>query len=438
MRSNDRLPDRAVAETRDGRQNAATACSTPRHCLFVGADGAGGCAGGPRATNGGRGQAAQTGARFQTLNVQPDANGITGADAAQGQDSEDLARLVPAGFRAERPVGRDCDYRRRRRDEPDRGLMNGRLQAINAGQLDSNGPGGFNAAGGFEWGSGGPGGFNGSGGPGGFNGQGGPGAFNGPGGFGRGGPGGPGGFCARGARRARAEPVSGIGHVHVRRLRARHAPFQLNPNVPATQPQFAQNTFGATFGGPLKIPGIYKDTNRRTNFQVNYTGKPRTTCSISTRPCRRQAMRNGDFSGSPIQLIDPRDRAAVRRQSDSRVRRWIRRRCTCSGSFRCRTSPARDRQNYHVSTTAHSSSDSFSLRLTQNLSPTVPAERPRRLRRSGGGGGGSADAAGFGGRRPAAAARTSSCRAQLQYRRNQTRSAERVSRPRRPRRRTRA
>ena len=95
--------------------------------------------------NGGRGQA---GARFQTLNVQADASALANADAAQSQDNEDLARLLPAGFSAQNAQS-DAIAITGSGDATnlDRGLMNGRLQAINAGQLDPfgpGGPGGFN------------------------------------------------------------------------------------------------------------------------------------------------------------------------------------------------------------------------------------------------------------------------------------------------------
>ena len=154
-------------------------------------------------------------------------------------------------------------------------------------------------------------------------------------------------------------------------------PYQLRPDVPSTQPQFSQNNFGATFGGPLKIPGLYQDTNRRTNFQVNYTGNQSNNVfdQYATVPTARDADRRFLRQRHPAGRSE--DRPAVRRQSDSGGPRSIRRRRTCWDSFRRRTCPA-TAQNYHVSTTAHSSSDSFSLRLTQNLSPTVAAGRTRR------------------------------------------------------------
>jgi trimeric autotransporter adhesin len=387
-----------------------------------------GRAGGPRATNGGRGQAAQTGARFQTLTVQPDANGITGADAAQGQDSEDLARLVPAGFSVQNAQsdaiaitgGGDAT-------NLDRGLMNGRLQAINAGQLDSNGPGGFNAAGGFN-GSGGPGGFSGSGGPGGFNGQGGPGAFNGPGGFGRGGPGGPGGFVL-GGRGARAQPAyRGSATYTFGGSVLDSAPYQLRPDVPATEPPFAQNNFGATFGGPLKIPGIYANTNRRTNFQVNYSGTAANNVFDQYATVPTDAMRNGNFSSSATALVDPATGQPFpgNQIPASRV--------DPSAASLLRFIPSAnlpgDQHNYHVTTTAHSSSEAVSLRVVQNLSPTVARDGRGGGRGADGGPGGFGGGGGFGGpgggrfagQGPGRQGRGTNIvlSGQLQYRRNET------------------
>ena len=75
--------------------------------------------------------------------------------------------------------------------------------------------------------------------------------------------------------------------------------------MPVTQPEYAQNTFGTTFGGPVKIPGIYKDTNRRTNFQVNYTGNRSNNVFDQYATVPTTAERNGDFSSSSIQLVNP-------------------------------------------------------------------------------------------------------------------------------------
>ena len=77
------------------------------------------------------------------------------------------------------------------------------------------------------------------------------------------------------------------------------------PMSPVRQPQFAQNTFGATFGGPLKVPGLYQDTNRRTNFQLNFTGNQSNNVFDQYATVPTPAMRSGDFASSPIELFDP-------------------------------------------------------------------------------------------------------------------------------------
>ena len=151
-------------------------------------------------------------------------------------------------------------------------------------------------------------------------------------------------------------------------------PYQLRPEVPVTQPEFSRNNFGATFGGPLKIPGLYADTNRRTNFQLNYTGNQSNNLFDQYATVPTVAMRNGDFSSSGIQLVDPKTGQpfAGNQIPASRV--------DPSASVLLPYIPKPNlpgtAQNYHVSTTAHTTSDNFSLRLTQNLSPTVaPGER---------------------------------------------------------------
>ena len=165
--------------------------------------------GGGRA-NAGRGQPGQAAQRFQTLNVQADASGLAVADAAQGQDNEDLARLLPAGFSAQNAQAEAIAITGSGdATNLDRGLMNGRLQAINAGQLDPLGPGGFNGSGG-SGGSGGLGGSGGSSGAGGFNGSAAAAAVR---------SGGRGGFVL-GGRGGRGQPRTGIRHLHVRRIGA--------------------------------------------------------------------------------------------------------------------------------------------------------------------------------------------------------------------------
>src|SRR4029453_3037525 len=66
-----------------------------------------------------------------------------------------------------------------------------------------------------------------------------------------------------------------------------------------------QQNFGGTFGGPLKVPGLYADANRRTNVQVNYTGSASSNVFDQYATVPTIAMRSGDFSASAMPLIDP-------------------------------------------------------------------------------------------------------------------------------------
>jgi hypothetical protein len=70
------------------------------------------------------------------------------------------------------------------------------------------------------------------------------------------------------------------------------------------RPQDRYNQFGAKLGGPLRVPGLY-DGKDRTFFFVNYEGLRRKApgSPISTIP--DQAFRSGDFSASPVAVIDP-------------------------------------------------------------------------------------------------------------------------------------
>src|SRR6185503_4251431 len=162
-------------------------------------------------------------------------------------------------------------------------------------------------------------------------------------------------------------------------------PYQLRPDVPVSQPQFTKNNFGATIGGPLKIPGLYADTNRRTSFQINYTGNQSNNVYDQYATVPTDAMRTGDFSASPMALVDPRTgQTFVNNQiPNSRID-------PASASL-LQFIPAPNlpgtTQNYHVSTTARTTSDNFSLRVTQNLSPTIPQGRGGRGAGGFGGGG---------------------------------------------------
>lgn len=131
---------------------------------------------------------------------------------------------------------------------------------------------------------GGPGGFGGFGGPGGRGGMGGPG---GPGG--RGG----GGFRGMGAN-ARVNKIQGNIFFNYGNavLNAKPYSFQ-GPNQ--AQPSYIGNTFGASVGGPLNIPHVYRSRDR-TSFFFNWQSQRSQTPFSAVTTVPTLAERTGDFS----------------------------------------------------------------------------------------------------------------------------------------------
>jgi hypothetical protein len=357
----------------------------------------------------------QAGQRFQALNVQGDAAASTALETAAPAASEDVARLLPPGFSVEAAQSDAIAIAgTSNATNLDRGLLNDRLDAIALGQFDP-------ATGQFAPGFGPPDGGgipfgNGRGGPGdgAFGGRGGGPPGGGP---GRGAPGGGRGDFILGGLAGRAQsPYQGSANYTFGGSILNSPPYQLRPDVPVTQPQFAQNNFGATFGGPLKIPGVYANTNRRTTFQVNYSGNQSGNLFDQYATVPTEAMRAGDFSASSLQLIDPATGQAFpgNRIPADRV--------DPSSAALLRYIPTPNlpgaTRNFHVSTTARTSSNQVNVRVTQNLSSGANAGG-----RGGGGRGGFGGPGGFGGRggRLGGGRGTNvSINGQLQWRRNTT------------------
>jgi hypothetical protein len=354
---------------------------------------------GPNAESTARRPPAQPGQRFQALNVQGDAAAATTLETAVTPGSEDVARLLPPGFSLEAAQSDAIAIAgNNNATNLDRGLLNDRLEAVTRGQFD---PATGQFAPGFgpldgEFGRGG--------GPRG-------------GGPGRGGPGGGRGDFLLGGRAGRAQsPYQGSINYTFGGSALNSSPYQLRPDVPVTQPQFAQNNFGATFGGPLKIPGVYANTNGRTTFQVNYSGNQSGNLFDQYATVPTEAMRGGDFSASTTQLIDP---ATGQPFPGNRIPAD---RVDPSAAALLPYIPAPNlpgtTRNFHVSTTARSSSNQVNVRITQNLSSGATAGG-----RGGGGRGGPGGPGGFGGRggRFGAGRGTNvSINGQLQWRRNTT------------------
>jgi hypothetical protein len=199
-------------------------------------------------------------------------------------------------------------------------------------------------------------------------------------------------------------------------------PYQLRPDVSVAQPSFTQNTFGGTIGGPLKIPRLYTDANRRTNFQINYSGSHSSNLFDQYATVPTDAMRAGDFSLSPVVLTDPATGQPFpgNHIPSSRI--------DPSSASLLAFIPAPNLpgsvQNLHTSTTTGTAADAISLRLTQNFSGSNQVGRGGPGGR-GFGGGGFGGRGGGAGRGEAAAARGTNVvlNAQLQYRRNETQAS---------------
>ena len=344
--------------------------------------------------NGGRGGAAAGNAadRFQTLDVQEAVSGNAAADAA-APDPAEVSRFLPAGFSLQNAqseavaINGNTDA-----FSVDRGAMNDRMTAIGRGEFDP-ATGQFAAGFGPQAGAAGDGAAAGEAGAG-------RGGRGGAGGFG-GGRGGPGGFVlgGRGGRgqnlfQGSANYSYGGSALDATNLQPRNGVI-----TPVSQLPFNRNNFGMTLGGPVRIPGVYDDANRRTNFQLNYSGNHSTQLqdsyltvpTLEQRQCASDASLPCDFSSSPIAIINP---ATGQPFAGNRIPGGA-----LDPSARSLLAyipspnvPGVSTNNFHNAASTLSTSNSFSLRVTQNLSPTTLTQNGR-----GGAGGAGRRGAGPGG-----------------------------------------
>jgi trimeric autotransporter adhesin len=313
--------------------------------------------------------------RFQRLDLMADttAEGLAEAPDAASQS------MLPPGFSAEAPTESLAVAGGGRQVQTIDSLLFGdRLQwleeaggdtdalARRMAQAGLDGPGG---AGGGRFPGGGP------GGPGG-----------GPGGFGGGGRGdGFGGF----GRNNRLQ-----GSVY---YNAAGSPFDARPfsqnGQPTDKAAYFENRYGATLGGPLKIPGLYDGTNR-TSFALNYTGSHTRNPYDTYSTVPTEDEREGDFEALGVTLYDPLtgepfdDDDVPSSRIDPAARALL--------GFLPLPNQSGLNQNFHYVTATESTSDQITLRFTHAL--TKPEQRPARRQAGGGRGGGGRG--GGGNRRP--------------------------------------
>jgi hypothetical protein len=345
--------------------------------------------------------------RFQSLSVQQ-ASGSAGAgestaDVLSVSTADDpAARLLPPGFSVDAP--QEAVTVNGSMVELDRGQLAERIGALGRGEfslaegapatpLAAAGQGGF-GGGGFGGGRGG--------GPGG------------PGGFGLGGRG-------VGSNRLQATATYGFGGSMFD-----SAPYSLRGE--ATQkPNYLQQNFSTTIGGPLRIPGVYNGTNR-TTFNFSYSGSHNDNLLDQYATVPSDAFRSGDFSASSSAIIDP----ATGQPFPGNVIPSSRLSPAALALLQYipQANLSGDTRNYHLAQTTLSRTDQFTVRITHSI--TKPQANGRGGRgggfggfggagRGGGGAAGGADAAGQNGARGRGAFQPPlnvTLNASLTYRRN--------------------
>lgn len=123
------------------------------------------------------------------------------------------------------------------------------------------------------------------------------------GGGGFGGPGGGGGRGGRGMRGFNVNKPHGSLFYTYDGSGLDAKPFSLN-GQPEDKANYNQNRFGATIGGPLNIPHIYKGGTKTFIFG-NYTGSRSSNPYDVFSTVPSLAERSGDFSSLPFKLINP-------------------------------------------------------------------------------------------------------------------------------------
>ena len=197
------------------------------------------------------------------------------------------------------------------------------------------------------------------------------------------------------------------------------APYSLI-GAPTTKPDYMQNRFGASVGGPMNIPHIYKGGDK-TFYFINYTGGRNSNPFDNFYTVPSAAERAGDFSGvfgGTQQLLNPFTGATPATRQPFL--------CDASGSpvvpnaqgiqsggVACNKIPSQlidpaaagllayvaapnesgTAQNFHRSTTSSQNNDAINIRLVHNFGQT----QPRQRRQGGPGGGRGPGGRGFGG-----------------------------------------
>ena len=340
----------------------------------------------------GPGRRGQAG-RFESLALEPGAAAQAAVDPPDDPaETEAVRQLLPPGFSTDAPV--ESVTLTGNQGQIDRGMLNERMGAIMRGEFADLEPGQRPGRGG---------------GPPGANAD----------QLGRFGPG-DGGIGGRlgGAARLQGSLTYTIGGSPLNA-----APFALRGEEREEEDYLSQR-FGATLGGPLKIPGLY-DGTRRTSFSLNYNGNRSDEIFDAYSTVPSDAIRRGDFSSLLAQGIVVRDPDTGEPFPGNQIPAS---RIDPVAESLLRFMPLPnldgDARNFRYSTPTANVTDSFGLRLTHNFNPPPAAQRGRGRGAGAGGAQGRQGAAGQGqggrgGRGGQAAQRTNAVlNASVNYRRN--------------------
>ena len=311
-------------------------------------------------------RAAPPGGRFRSLGVVP--GSAPDADREAGAEGPDAAAqaLLPPGFSADAATESvatqgaqlqtvDSLLFRDRQALLDEvgGDLDALAQRMRQGLSGGMGPGDGSPQGGFGRGD-----FGGGGGGGGFGG---------------------GGF--RGGGGGRGNRLQGSLFYTLGGSALDASPYPLNG--PQQKADYVQQRFGATLGGPLKIPGVYDGTSR-TAFFLSYMGNHSHNPLDVYSTVPTEAEREGDLSDLGGIVYDPLTNEPF---SDDRIPLS---RIDPSASALLGLVPLPNqpgtRQNFRYVTAVASSSDQVTFRLTHSFG-AAPAARPLRGGQPASGGG---------------------------------------------------
>jgi hypothetical protein len=210
---------------------------------------------------------------------------------------------------------------------------------------------------------------------------GGGGGFAGPGGGGFGGGGfGGGGFGRRGfdINRPHGSIYYGVGDSALNA-----SPYSLT-GQPTKKPEYLQNSFGGSVGGPLNIPHIYQGGNK-TFYFVNYNGRRAENpfdqfSTVPTLPERQgnfsqTTYTSGPQAGKPVEILNPATQTAYANNTIQQIN------SAAQGLLAYIPLPnlPGNYQNFHYVASANNDSDDLNIRLNHPFGAA-----PVRGRRGGG------------------------------------------------------